>query len=82
MSEFKGAHVGLVSKAIIIFVVASIIGVLVPTYFPNIQVLWFVIFGPLVSFVLIIPLVLHQIAKNRREAEEAAREERASRARS
>ena len=72
----------LASKAIIIVVVASIVGVVVPTYLPVNQVIWWVTFGPVASFAFVGLFALDQIRKNQREAEEAAREERSSRARS
>ena len=74
-----GARVNLAFKAIIVFVVASIVGVVVPTYLPVNQVIWWVTFGPVVSFAFVGLFAVDQIRKNQREAEEAAREERASR---
>ena len=69
----------LVFKAIIVFVVASIIGVVVPTFFPINEIIWWAIFGPVVSLAFVAPFAIHQIRKNMREEEEAAREDRASR---
>lgn len=70
-------------KAIIVFGVASIVGVVVPTFFPINQVIWSAIFGPVVSLAFVAPFAIHQIRKNMRDAEqEAAREDRASRTRS
>jgi hypothetical protein len=74
--------VSLASKAIIVFVVASIVGLIVPTYLPVNQVIWWVTFGPVVSFAFVGLFAVDHIRKNQREAEEAAREERSSRARS